>query len=246
LGESELGAVPPVVAVMLVERLEDGELVELAADLAGEADQAEHAGRRRERHGIARPAFHVLADRLERGRRLAGQDLLEGRDLAFFARRRVRSELERPSERRLGLVAAAQELLGAGERDMGEREALIGSDGLGEVGIHAGGRRHQAVHAGLVGVARRRRGRAEFVAVAILQHLFHSSLPAVASHIGAAIDSAKLLNIRLNEMLMRSVWPWLDGTLCFSQAGKISRRPSLLSALAELAVSREYCRGLGM
>ena len=47
-------------------------------------------------------------------------------------------------------------------------------------------------------------------------------------------------------MLMRSVLPWFDGTLCFSQAGKISRRPSLLSASAALAVSREYCRGLGM
>src|SRR5260370_24107887 len=78
------------------------------------------------------------------------------------------------------------------------------------------------------------------------RELYSLSLPAVASHSGAAICSVKFLNIRLNEMLMRSVWPWFDGTLCLSQAGKINMRPSLLSASAALAVSREYCRGLGM
>ena len=45
---------------------------------------------------------------------------------------------------------------------------------------------------------------------------------------------------------MRSLWPSLAGTVCFTQAGKISSRPSLLCALAPLAVSRVYCRGLGM
>ena len=79
----------------------------------------------------------------------------------------------------------------------------------------------------------------------ILQH--HAfSLPAVASHIGEAIVSVKLVNIKLNEMLMRSVCPSLAGTLCFTQAGKISSRPSLLCASAPLAVSRVYWRGLGM
>ena len=58
--------------------------------------------------------------------------------------------------------------------------------------------------------------------------------------------SLKFLNMRLNEMLMRSLWPSLAGTVCLSHAGKISSRPSLLCALAPLAVSRVYCRGLGM
>ena len=57
--------------------------------------------------------------------------------------------------------------------------------------------------------------------------------------------SLKFLNMRLNEMLMRSLWPSLAGTVCFNQAGKISSRPSLLCALAPLAVSRVYCLGLG-
>src|SRR5882724_3163865 len=82
-------------------------------------------------------------------------------------------------------------------------------------------------------------------ALTILQH--HGfSVPAVASHSGEAIVSVKLVNIRLNEMLMRSVCPSLAGTLCFTHAGRISSRPSLLWASAPLAVSRVYCRGLGM
>ena len=56
----------------------------------------------------------------------------------------------------------------------------------------------------------------------------------------------KLGNIKLKEMLMRSVSPSLAGTLCFTQAGKISSRPSLLSASAPLAVYGVYCRGRGM
>ena len=58
--------------------------------------------------------------------------------------------------------------------------------------------------------------------------------------------SLKFLNMRLKEMLMRSLWPSLAGTVCFSQAGKITSRPSLLCALAPLAVNLVYCRGLGM
>ena len=174
LGEGELGAIPPVVAIVLFERLQDRQLIELAADLAGEADQAEHAGRRRQRHGIARPALHVLADRFQRGRRLAGQDLFEDGDLALLACRGLGRELAGAGKRRLGLVAASQELLGAGERNMGKRKALVGGDRFGEEGIHAGRGRQQTVHAGLIGIARRRRGRAELVAVAILQHAHFS------------------------------------------------------------------------
>lgn len=40
--------------------------------------------------------------------------------------------------------------------------------------------------------------------------------------------SLKFLNIRLKEMLIRSLWPLLAGTVCFNQAGKMSSRPSLL------------------
>ena len=131
--------------------------VRLAADPAGEADQAEHAGRRREGHGVARPALRVLADRRQRRLALAGQDLVEDRDVALLARRRAGRQLERPRARRLGLVAAAQQLLGAGERDVGEREALVGGDRLGERCIGAGGGGHQAVDAAPIGIARRRR-----------------------------------------------------------------------------------------
>ena len=47
-------------------------------------------------------------------------------------------------------------------------------------------------------------------------------------------------------MLMRSLCPSLAGTVCFSQDGKITMRPSLLEALAPFAVRRVYWRGLGM
>src|SRR3954470_8507452 len=66
LREGELGAVPPVVAIMDVQRLEQRELLLLAAALAREAEQAEHAGRWCERHRVARPGLDVLADRRER------------------------------------------------------------------------------------------------------------------------------------------------------------------------------------
>ena len=145
----------------------------------------------------------MLLDRGQRRLALAGQDLVEDRDVALLARRRAGGQLERPRARRLGLVAAAHQLLGAGERDVAEREALVGGDRLGKRGIGAGGGGHQAVDAAPIGVARRRRAGAELVAVAILQH--HAfSLPAVASHIGDAIVSVKLVNIKLKEMLMRS------------------------------------------
>ena len=48
--------------------------------------------------------------------------------------------------------------------------------------------------------------------------LYPFFFPAVASHSGAAMVSLKFLNMRLNEMLMRSLWPSLAGTVCFSQA----------------------------
>ncbi len=168
LREGELGAIPPVIAIVLLERFQQGELVDLAADLAGESNQAEHAGRRREHHRVTRPGLAVLADCFERSLALAGQDLVEDGDMALLARRGAGDELERPCARRLGLVAAAQQLLGAGQRDVGESEALVGGDRVGKRGIRAGGGGHQAVDAPDIGVACRARGCAQLVAVAIL------------------------------------------------------------------------------
>ena len=51
------------------------------------------------------------------------------------------------------------------------------------------------------------------------------SWPAVAFQRGAAAVSAKFLNIRLNEMLMRSLVPSLEGTWWRSQDGKMTMRP---------------------
>src|SRR4051812_24716999 len=142
-------------------------------------------------------------------------------------------------------MAAAHQLLGPGQPDMRKREVLVQRDRVGKGGVGARRRRQQAVDAAHVGVACRRRARAQRIAVAIVQH-HPFSLPALASHSGAAIVSVKLENIKLNERLTRSVWPSLAGTLCLSHAGKISNRPSLHCASAALAVSRVYCRGLGM
>ena len=63
-------------------------------------------------------------------------------------------------------------------------------------------------------------------------------LPALGFHIGAANDSAKFVNMRLNAMLMRSVGRSLEGTWCRSQDGKNTMRPGLVSVTAALAVTR--------
>jgi hypothetical protein len=98
----------------------------------------------------------MLAHRLECGGRLARENPVEDGDLALLARAGGRGEFPGAGKWRLGLVTAAQQLLGAGERDMAERETLVGLDRLLEKRIGPGRRRQQAVDAGHVGVARRR------------------------------------------------------------------------------------------
>ncbi len=154
--ESKLGAEPPIVAVVRRQRLDEGQLLDLAAGATGEADQAEHAGRRRQRHRVARPGLHMLGDRRHGCGPLAGQDHVEDGDVASLALGRAAGKLARLGKRRLGLMAAAQHLLGPGERDMAERETLVGRHGPREAGVDLVAAREQPVDGIDIGVARRR------------------------------------------------------------------------------------------
>ena len=152
--ETEHGIEPPILAPHRRERAEKLVLLLFVLKPAAEAVEAEHTGRRRDHHRIARPGLHVPQRRGNGLRRLAFDAEAESVDVTLLAQRRARGQLTRlgcsvSSERGI----AGHELATC-ERDKSQRECRIGVDSAAEVAAISGDGRDHAVHAGDIGVAR--------------------------------------------------------------------------------------------
>ena len=161
---------PPVVGEMRTQRLEEFDLLGLAALPAAEAYEAEHAGRRRRNHGVARMQGEMRARRRQCLDRLALDGKAKRVDMALLARRGGGRELA-GTRRRLPCAGdVGHQETRPRQRRMGQREAGIGLDGLRELRRVAVRSRQHAVAPGDVGGARGLGRRADRQPVSVGEH----------------------------------------------------------------------------
>jgi len=169
-GECKHAEKPPVRAVMRGQTVQQFEEFFFALLVTRETDQAEHAGRRRERHRIQR----ILCDvSLRRGKRIPRFSLDRERDcinVALLARRRTHRQFASSGCRGPRLRHVCHQKHCPCERYVRERKIRIGFERAPEVRLGAGDRRQNAVRAHDVSVARNLRRRRQRQPVTIRKH----------------------------------------------------------------------------
>ena len=177
--EGEGAEEEPVVAVRVLERIEEGELLIVAADVPAETDEPEGAVRLGEEEGIARELGEVLLDHRKGFGCVSIDRGGHGRDVLLLAASGTFRKFKGTLLARGRGSEVTEKLLSAGECDVGEGETFIGSDGIGEASLapHATG--EVAINRVAVGGGRLEGWSREFEAVAVFREGWHGVLRTV-------------------------------------------------------------------
>ncbi len=162
---------PPVVAIVGGERLQQLELLGLAADPSAESDRAEDPRGRRQRQCVSWVLLQMLLGHRKRCWHLAGDQVLDDGDVLLLSRGAVVGELHRRLDQIASDFASAVDVVITGQRGMGEGEVGVGGDGVCQpLSDKSVGRQH-AVGSVDISVERLDRRCGHLETVAILEHL---------------------------------------------------------------------------